>query len=217
MPDNQPGGRVCYYDKESKKRVHVDCPFNFLLLDDERFSVTGWDEETRTSYFSNEAKSAKEVLKVRGRSGGQTNIEVVEGSWENIKDKGNFRYTKHLYIAVENDGQLEICMMRVTGAFFAAYVDFVKKNKRYEIKFSVSDREKKKKGKTIFFAPVLKALPVGEDESEVAMELDKQLQAYFKDRAGSKPQEAPPSDELDMVEEESGDEGFEASDEEVPF
>jgi hypothetical protein len=220
--DKTKGGTIYYIDKETNERVPVT-KFRFMLLDEDRASVGGYDEGTKTRFFSNEFKKKTDKVVVRGKSGDRT-VEVATGSWENIKAEfPKLNYVKHLYLMYEEDGAYHIGMLRLKGRGFGTWIDFTKKLRKINEKWVVvADRKYQNNNGSHFYVPVFEHQDADQTDGEKADECDTILQAYFDERASGQPQQEQPKDDLNLVKdevagEESNDESYVDDTDEVPF
>lgn len=107
-------GHFQYYDKEADKNIIVDLK-EFIVIDSDLFSITGYDEPTKTRYISNEVRTINDVLVVRGYKDKRSSI-FLQGPYTALKDtvKGNsnLRYTRCVYILFQG----ELCHLKLTGS-----------------------------------------------------------------------------------------------------
>lgn len=115
-----------YYDRETKENVQVPLPFKFLVLD-EMHKISGWNDATSSSIFSNEVKFiGKETMTVKPYKGN----EIAKGLYKDIKEKvkscGGY-YMKSIYIMLE-DGTL--ANLSLKGSSVQQWGDFTQKTRK---------------------------------------------------------------------------------------
>lgn len=197
-------GGVRYYDKADKHNVKMPEKFTFILLD-QLATIKGWHDASESGIFSNEVKDTRaSIFVVKAFKAGT----LVEGFYQNIRDKvaaAGGHFTTNLYIAYKGDGSLEIASLQFKGAALREWMEFSKKNRSdlYTGAITIDGYTEGKKGKVIFRVPKFALKDISGETNETAMELDKQLQEYFKtyfSRAhtaqaapATEPQEEPPS------------------------
>lgn len=187
-------GTVSYYDKEAEERIDVPFskkkPFIFLVLD-ELNTVAGFSEAESSSIWANEVRDmSKEPFAVRTGKGLK-----MRGKYSDIKGELTSRsfggkYAKSVYIAYRNDeNELVIGHIKLSGAALMAWIDFNKKWDVYKVAIKLEDTKAAKKGKVDYFVPVFSGLPVSESTNEEAKVLDNQLQDYLKTYFSNTPDE----------------------------
>ncbi len=201
-----------YYDKElphptdkDKKgaNVLVKLPFTFLVLD-QLTTIKGYNKK-ENGIWSNEVRDLKkEPLSIRVKSG-----LVATGLYsdELLAKMQGAKYSKSVYIAFyepEKDAngnilktpegkviqKLAIGNIQLYGASLGPWIDLCKQYKKLEeesIAISAYTFKEDKTGNVDFSMPVFKVVPVTDKTNQEAVELDKVLQAYFKDYFQYKP------------------------------
>jgi hypothetical protein len=175
-------GILSYWDKEQAKSITVEPPFTFMVLD-ELSSVTGYDGKNKCGIYSNEVKETKtSVLTVKSFKGG----EIAKGIYSEIKDKVNalgYKYTKSIYIAFKDGKELTIANIKFKGAALNAWIDFASDNKDAIKNKSIilTGKLEQKTGRVDFFTPIFDVKDITPQTNTQAIELDKELQAYFKE------------------------------------
>lgn len=178
---NGDSGGFRYFDKargDKGERVAVALPFRFIVLDT-LSTIKGFDDTTQSGFWSNEIRDIKKnTLTVRNKSG-----IVARGLYEQVITDRNCtgaKYCQSVYVAMSmDDGSLDICNVQMKGAALGAWIDFRKKNKIFEGAILVDGQVEGKKGKTVYQVPVFKPVPITQNENDIALDLDKQLQAYL--------------------------------------
>lgn len=106
-------GHFQYFDKDTEKNVIVDLK-EFIVIDSDLFSITGYDETTKTRYISNEVRTVNDVLVVRGYKEKRSTV-FLQGPYtalkETVKANNNLRFTKCVYILLNG----ELCHLKLTG------------------------------------------------------------------------------------------------------
>lgn len=191
------GGSFRHYDKNAIAEdgtvgcnVDLGPKISFLWLD-ETYSVTGF-LEGQGGIYSNEVKDIRAgVLTVKQHKTG--NI-IAQGSWNKTTAEGEAfiarvkaaggKFTGNLYIGYKDaEGNLAIGVLQLKGAAYSKWSEFFQKNKKaiQSGAVTVKSHADGKKGAVKFKTPVFEVVPVSEKSNEEAVELDKQLQAYFKE------------------------------------
>lgn len=178
-------GILSYWDKDVKESITVKPPFTVMVLD-ELSTITGYDGKNKCGVYSNEIKDTKtEVLTVKSFKGG----EIAKGLYADIKDKikaMGYKYSKSIYIAYKDGKDLKIGNMKFSGAALNAWIDFSGNHKdairSKAIKLTGSEQHTT--GKVNYFTPVFAIQDITPETDSQAIELDKQLQAYFKEYFG---------------------------------
>jgi hypothetical protein len=177
---------LSYWDKEQEKNIEVPIPFTFLLLE-ELSTITGYSDTEKSGIYSNEVKSTKtEELEVKYFKGGT----LDKGLYENIKYKVKSlsgKYTKSLYIAMKIDGKLQIANLKLSGACIGVWIDFCSstdQKQRMSKAICIAETKVETKGENTYQVPVFQLKETTPETDAQAIELDKQLQAYFKEYFG---------------------------------
>lgn len=176
-------GNLRYYDKEIQKRVTVDLPFQFVLLD--RLAVVrGWHDASESGIYSNEVrKTIDEPFTVRAFKMKEI---IAHGFYAEIKDKikavgGKFNI--NLYIAFLDEGdEFSIGSLMLHGAPMSAWIEFEKAHRAelFRKGVKISSFEEGKKGGVTFRKPALELVEIPEETDDMAAEKQKELQAYLK-------------------------------------
>jgi hypothetical protein len=195
-------GHVRYYDKDEKKNVDVPLPFKFLLLD-EVASVGGWHDASGSGIYSNAVRDTRtDLLVVKSYKGGI----LAEGLYKDIKDHVTSKsiggqFVANCYIAFKyDDGSLAIGCLRFKGSALGAWMEYRKQHRRdlYAKALEITGYDEGKKGRIVFRVPTFEARDISDQTNAIAVELDKELQAWLADyfnRRTSDRAEAPPQDE----------------------
>lgn len=167
-----------YYDRDQKKKIFFnEKPIKFIILD-QLATVTGYNEKSGTGIYANEIKYAAQELNVRTFSGEQ----IAKGFWKDIKEtvEGHGgKYTKSVYGAMVTDNGLELVCIK----FHGSALNWI--NQRFREDGSIielmngNDSSKEKKGKNEYYCPRYNRLPADPLLTSIAVEMDKELQAYL--------------------------------------
>jgi hypothetical protein len=193
-------GELYYYDKETKSKVKVETPFTFLLLDT-LATVKGYDEGSGKGIYSNEVRNTQEQ-KLNVRCGNET---IAMGLYKEIKDKIVSKgggYASSCYIAYKDEsGNLRIGNILMSGSSLSGgthkpadkklkdveidgWLTFSKNNKGDIFKKAVTmtkDERMCVKGATKYYAPKFKIVDITAETDNMAIALNKELQAYLSE------------------------------------
>lgn len=182
-------GTFRYYDKEhinddGSKGANIDLGSKLVFLYlDTTYTVTGWSDANSAGIYANEMKDISNgILTVKCFKG---NAAPHIGNWVSIKDAVKAmggKFTANVYIAYKNGDNLEIGVLQLKGAAYAEWNEFAKKKGKALIEGAVSIASHKdgKKGSVKFKTPIFDTIPVSEKSNLAAIELDKELQGFFK-------------------------------------
>lgn len=135
-------GYFSWYDKETEKTHAVDMPFTFLVLD-QLNTVTGYDSDAKSGFYSNEVRNTTtDILTVRSKGG----VEA-EGVWKEVKGVNkSFDFTKSVYIAFYDDSEkLVIGNIKFKGSGLSGLTDDAIKANLEEAKVNRKVEAKTKK------------------------------------------------------------------------
>lgn len=112
------GGYWEYWNKETETKEVVELPFEFAVLDFDCVNFKGFSSKEDTGVYSNEVKMGKfpnDKVVVRTKNGVICEFPVKEykNNKETIEGNGA-KYTKSVYIAVNNDGNYEIWNLQLS-------------------------------------------------------------------------------------------------------
>lgn len=172
-----------YWDKElgeNGEEVVIPTPILFIVLD-ELSTITGWNTDSKSRIFSNEIHLLKEeVLKVRTfKKGGPSVIGLYDNIKDSIKAMGG-KFTKSVYaMMILPSGGVDLVNFRFHGAAFSAWLDkSVNTNK--SVVCIEDEFEEGRNGKTVYNMPVFTSYNMTPEYREMAIEMDKDLQAFLK-------------------------------------
>jgi hypothetical protein len=166
-----------FYDKTLKTDRNLKLPIKLIYLDS-LSSIKGFDNDCKSSIYSNEVRSTKnEQLFVRSYKGG----ELVKGLYQDIKlkivEKGG-HYNASLYVIL--DGQIVNISMK--GSVLQHWSDF---NKESSKKFlgnyiSINNVLDAKNGVVKYSVPVFEiGEAISEEDSKLGDKLYDELTSYF--------------------------------------
>lgn len=108
-------GYFSYYDKEKKEDIVVDLSKGFFILDQDLFSITGYNEPKKMQIQSNEVRTTKDKLTVNGWKDGQKTV-LMQGSYEELKERIQesviYKYTRCVYALLDG----ELVHIQLTGS-----------------------------------------------------------------------------------------------------
>ena len=177
-----------YYDKEQKERVRLQLPLRFIVLNDKRITVTGYNDASGSGIYANEVDHISKPLKVKTFKGGP----IAEGPWEKIKDKVTSkgvggRFCKVVYGALkvepteENPDGFEYIAFKFDGASIGPWFDLQGSANLLTHGVEICDEfVEGKKGNNKFKIPVFRAVKLGEKHIAIADKMYEPLREYFK-------------------------------------
>lgn len=179
-------GNLSYYDKENKKKVEVTLPFTFLPIS-RLVTLKGYNDDTKTSYWSNEVKDIQKdpflVQSVTGGSGNKQVRTVAQGLYKDIKptlDALDISYVESLYIGIKGAKSLELCNIQIKGSAIGSWIQFCKDNKIWDIAVKIASSIDKKKGSVKYKEPVYTPIVKISDAMQTeAIALDHKLNEYL--------------------------------------
>lgn len=198
-------GYFYYYDKniedKTKRNVKIDLSLGFFVLDEDLFSITGYDEPNNETIISNEVRTLDDKLIVKGWKDKKHRV-ILTGSYNKLKEEVKaskiYTYTKCMYIMLKINGNL--CHCALSGVAFAAWLEHIQPNKNYaESWIYHTGLTHGKKGVVEWEAPIF---TVGDkltkEEFDKAIEIDSTvlqpyLEAYLS-AGGAKPAGETPAD-----------------------
>lgn len=170
-------GQLEWYNKEKQQNIPIKMPFEFLVLDT-LATVTGYSEQDKSGFWSNEVKSTiRQPLTVRTKAGIQ-----AQGLYADIKDviKGKgAKFASSVYIAHKVNDEWIMGNLQISGAALSPWIDFAAQHKVENGKVIVTGKTEDKKGTNTFFIPVFEYAHSTPEEDGIANELDKELQIYL--------------------------------------
>lgn len=205
-------GQLQYYDKQAEGNVPVKLPFSYLILDE--VSQVGGGAKVNgkyEGYWSNAVKNLNtQIITVKSRNG-----VVAQGLYADLKERKGLSYIKGLYIAFYGENNdLQIGYLKLKGSSLGAWFDFTKSHRDiYKGAFTIKGKSEPIAGQNgDYYHPVFAhKLDVSAEADAEAIELDKQLQEYFKSyfaQSGtiddSEPQFAGPQTQRDERQDQGG-------------
>lgn len=193
MEWNGEKGNPRYYDKENKVNVDLPTEMTFVVLD-QTSTVSGWDESSKSSIFANEVRDTRyDSMQVKSFKGGV----IAEGLYAHVRDTikaAGGKFTTNIYILQGDGEEYTIACIRMTGAALNAWIEFFKKHRtevEEEKAVSITGVTQGQKGAITFQVPVFELCEVTEQDNQAAMEQDKLLQEYFKEKMSARPEAQP--------------------------
>jgi len=173
-----------HVNDDGSKGANIDLgpKLTFLYLDT-TYTVTGWSDANSAGIYANEVKDISNgILTVKCFKG---NAAPHIGNWVSIKDAVKAmggKFTANIYIAYKNGDNLAIGVLQLKGAAYAEWNEFAKKKGKalYDMAVTVPSHKDGKKGAVKFKTPMFDTITVTEKSNLEAIELDKQLQEFFK-------------------------------------
>jgi len=171
-------GTIEYYDKEKGERINVKLPFKFIVLD-ELHTITGYNDQDQSGYWSNEVRTTREDFTVRTKRG----VKYV-GSYKNdqgiVQMPQGAKYAKSIYIAHKIGDDWVIGNLKASGVALTSWIDLSGKHRTEGNITAVTGSTEGSKGATKFLIPTFEygGAPTG-DILEIATDLDRELQAYL--------------------------------------
>ncbi len=195
-------GEFQIYNKKTKKKSTVE-EVRMIILDADRFSLSGYSPEHETGFISNYVFNSKEeefTVGIFSKKGKYR--EISKGYYQQIKDKlEGIKYTKPVIGLVELDGELVMAEFLLTGSaknIFTKWFDenedasnegaviFTPSKLVYEYVKSKGDfvevpENKQKRWMTTWIYKLeINLDSTSDDENETALNEDILLQKYFK-------------------------------------
>jgi len=212
-------GNIRYYDKEKKENVGIELPFEFILLD-QLSTIKGWHDNSEAAIFANEVRDTRnEPFVVKSF---KLREPIAEGFYADIKDKvkaNGGSLVSNCYIAFTDDsGHLAVGSLQFHGSALGGWMEFSQdKANRPELfkkGIRITGSKSGKKGSITFEIPLFEFYELSSDASEIAVDLDKELQAYLRNYF-----KHPRSEQAETPQEEetSGQQPPEQDDDEIPF
>lgn len=222
-------GEFEIYLKESKKKISEVKSLEIIVLDADRFSITGYSNTYESMFTSNLVHNTKkEKLTVGTFVSGKYKV-VAEGLYQDIKEKlVGGKYTKNVIGLLKVDGEFVLTDFQLTGTAKTIFMDwFQKENPDGLITITTGSevcefiqktgeivpvpKDKQKKWKTTWFYQLeFEEEEIDDKTVELADKTDEALQKYFD---GSKVSTNVPSASEDG--DEDGDGGDD--DDNLPF
>lgn len=172
-------GQVEYYDREAKERISVPLPFTFLVLDKVAQVAGGVNRGGEyIGFWSNAVRDTRTQPFIVKSSYG---VEV-EGLWAAIKGHNGVKFAQGLYIAYKNDdGELVIGYLKLTGAAFSSWLDFTRQHRSvYHGAYSIVSKRQETNGATTYFVPEFNwKAAVAEETENAALALTQDVKEYL--------------------------------------
>jgi len=171
-----------YYDKEAEEKKEFMCPFYFVVLD-ELSTIKGFSDRHQSGIYSNEVHSlTNEILRVKSFKG---DVSIV-GKYSEIKPEivaAGGKFTKSVYALIFNEQfETELVNFQLSGVAFGAWMN-VKFNQQMHCIKVDGEVEQGQKGSIKYKIPMFQRKALPEQIIPKAIEMDKILQDYLKQRA----------------------------------
>lgn len=189
-------GELTYWDKEKQERIPVKLPLEFLVLD-ELSTITGYDKQAQSGFWSNEVRSVKrEEFTVRNKNGVRYQGPYKDYERDIVLMPKGASYAQSVYIAYQevpsegpatpiqhgvagNKGNWVIGNIKMSGSARSAWFDFTKVNHVQNGKVTVTKGGKQEAQTGPFYPPVFTYTNSTPEEDGIAVTLDKALQIYL--------------------------------------
>ena len=168
-------GTLSYWDKENEQEVEVKLPFEFLPID-QLATITGFCEQDKSSYWSNEVRTLRDEFTVKTSAG--TKQVGLYKDLADVRAKGA-KYAKSIYIVYKFEDEWVIGNIKAHGACLTAWIEFNNKHKVENGKVILTGSTEGTKGKTVYQIPTFEYVSCTKEENDVSIELDKELQIYL--------------------------------------
>jgi hypothetical protein len=190
---NAEKGHFQFYNKETKQDEIINLE-RFLFLDN-LYTIGGFNPKHKRGIYSNEIHSIKdETLNVRVF--GNDDVSIV-GTYSNIKEKlpAGAKFYSSIYLMFNSS----IVNIKLKGSALNTWIEFCKSNKSYQLDAIIfkGKSDLKTNGATKYYDPIFSLAESTPEEDTKAIELDKELQDYFK---GYKEGKTTPTPEAEVLE-----------------
>lgn len=175
-------GYFQYHDKEKKENVKLELG-EFIVLDNDMFSITGYDEPNKSAIISNEVRTIKDTLIVKAWKDKQSKV-VLQGPYSHIKqavkDSRVFKYTRCVYLLHLESGELYHLALNGYGAYTVTNPEG--SGNYHNNVVVVKEIKSGKKAAVKFKYPVFAfGREITKEEADKAFEMDKNvLQPYLE-------------------------------------
>lgn len=218
------GGTFEIYFKDSKEKVEDVESIQMIILDADRFSLSGYRKASKSSYVSNYVHNTKKEDLVVGTFVNGKYTKLAQGKYQDIKESlVGAKYTKNVIGLLLYEGKYIVSDLQLIGVAKTTFMEFYSKTRPDGlVTFTVSnglfeydeatkenkkiDDKRLKKGKMTTWFHLLE-FDVDEIDSEVVVLADKsdeELQNYFDNNsAGDSSSNEDDSDEDEAMEQPS--------------
>lgn len=219
-------GVFVIYNKETKEKNEVK-KFSMIILDADRFSISGFSPEFNGGFVSNLVFNTKKEQLTVGVVGGGKYKEVVKGFYQDIKgDLEGANYTKNVIGLVKFKDGWELCDLQLVGTARQTFSEWFNENESQSdegiVTFSpskdvynynkskgelevVPTKDQKRWRTTWLYQLELSVKGSSEEEEEEAIKQESVLLSYFKSLDGESGSTAPETKEDVQEEEEESD------------
>jgi hypothetical protein len=193
-------GKYFIYDKDKKENSEVDS-LNMIILDADRYSLSGYNQDLQGSITSNMVlNTKKEELSVGVLVKGKYR-KITTGLYQTIKGEVvGGKYTRNIFGLVKTGDTYDLGLLQLTGSSMRIFSDWFKDNKTTALEgcvnFSVSEdvysfekaknefivvpKDKQKRWLTTWlYKPEFLCDEITKDEDDYALEQDLVLQKFL--------------------------------------
>jgi hypothetical protein len=220
-------GEFEIFVKETKKKIDELKEIKLIILDADRFSLTGYSKAYESMFTSNLVHNTKkEPLSVGTFVGGKHKI-VAEGLYQDIKEKlTGAKYTKNVLCLLEIEDKFVLADLQLVGTAKNIFMEWYQAHQPeglvtitpsdelfdYDQKnnaMNVVPKDKQKKWRTTWFYKLeFDVEDIDEDLSKQADQADENLQKYFDGAKSSTPaasDEGKPADDSPAADDDDDD------------
>lgn len=210
-------GEFEIYLKESKKKISEVKSLEIIVLDADRFSITGYSNTYESMFTSNLVHNTKKEKLVVGTFVSGKYKVVAEGFYQDIKEKlVGGKYTKNVIGLLKVDGEFVLTDFQLTGTAKTIFMDWFQKEnpdglititpgseicefiqKTGEIIPVSKDKQKKGKKTTWFYQLEFEEEEIDDKTVALADTTDEALQKYFDGAKVSTPDPASSNEDVD--------------------
>lgn len=193
------GGTFEIYFKDSKEKVEDVESIQMIILDADRFSLSGYRKASKSSYVSNYVHNTKKEDLVVGTFVNGKYTKLAQGKYQDIKESlVGAKYTKNVLGLLFYEGKYVLADLQLIGVAKTTFMEFYGKTRPDGlVTFTVSeglfeydettkenkkiDEKRLKKGKmtTWFHLLEFDVEDIDSETGELADKSDEELQNYF--------------------------------------
>lgn len=218
------GGTFEIYFKDSKEKVEDVESIQMIILDADRFSLSGYRKASKSSYVSNYVHNTKKEDLVVGTFVNGKYTKLAQGKYQDIKESlVGAKYTKNVLGLLFYEGKYVLADLQLIGVAKTTFMEFYGKTRPDGlVTFTVSeglfeydevskenkkiDEKRLKRGKmtTWFHLLQFDVEDIDSETGELADKSDEELQNYFDNNsAGDSSSNEDDSDEDEAPEQPS--------------
>lgn len=184
-------GVFVFYDKENKKEVEIPKMPPFVVLD-RMFGIVGFNKPEGASIISNQVHNvSNEPMRVakRVRIGDSfKKTPIANGLYADIKHvvkENHGSFAVFLYIMMNTKEGAKIARVEMKGSLRGAFFDGLQKIDTLNKMVSIASFKEEEGANGMYYIPKFKGIEMPSDLKGKAIELDHDLQAYFKGMKGA--------------------------------